>query len=135
MQPNNLGDVAGMGAAMPMPLPFGGLGGLLPDMPSFDLPFPMDLPKLLKPFEGQAPPPQPHGIFGKGFGGSKQHTDGLDGPFKGGLLGGAFGGAFGDLSIGHLGKGVQSEQVAEEIRTRPDGTVCKCLGGWQLGKQ
>jgi hypothetical protein len=30
--------------------------------------------------------------------------------------------------IGHLRKGVQTEQVAEEIRTRPDGTVCKCPG-------
>lgn len=94
MQPNNLGDVAGMGAAMPMPLPFGGLGGLLPDMPSFDLPFPIDLPNLLKPFETKAPP-KPHGIFGKGFGGSP-HADGPG--LKGGLLGGAFGGAFGDLS-------------------------------------
>lgn len=33
---------------------------------------------------------------------------------------------FSSLGIGHLRKGVQSEQVAEEIRTRADGTVCKC---------
>ena len=33
---------------------------------------------------------------------------------------------FSTLGIGHLRKGVQSEQVAEEIRTRADGTVCKC---------
>ena len=34
----------------------------------------------------------------------------------------------GSRGIGHLRKGVQTEQVSEEIRTRPDGTVCKCPG-------
>ena len=33
--------------------------------------------------------------------------------------------SLGALHIGPLGKGVLSEQVQEQIHTRPDGTVCK----------
>ncbi|CAK9068397.1 unnamed protein product [Durusdinium trenchii] len=134
VQPNNLNVEAS--GSMPMPLPFGGLGGLLPKMPGFNLPF--DLPDLLGgglpgfghsgSGLGHGPSPAASGLstpgpsasgaasspFGAGF-------PGFDGKFPG-FDGKPFG-----LGIGKLGKGVLSEQVREEIRTRPDGTVCKYI--------
>ncbi|CAK9021678.1 unnamed protein product [Durusdinium trenchii] len=134
VQPNNLNVEAS--GSMPMPLPFGGLGGLLPKMPGFNLPF--DLPDLLGgglpgfghsgSGLGHGPSPAASGLsapgpsasgaasspFGAGFPGFDEKFPGFDGkPFG--------------LGIGKLGKGVLSEQVREEIRTRPDGTVCKYI--------
>eukprot|EP00913_Durusdinium_trenchii_P001995 g1845.t1 len=117
VQPNNLNVEAS--GSMPMPLPFGGLGGLLPKMPGFNLPF--DLPDLLGgglpgfghsgSGLGHGPSPAASGLstpgpsasgaasspFGAGF-------PGFDGKFPG-FDGKPFG-----LGIGKLGKGVLSEQ-------------------------
>eukprot|EP00434_Breviolum_minutum_P036997 symbB.v1.2.032789.t1/scaffold3983.1/size46898/2 len=121
VQPNNL-DPQGLGmGTMPMPLPFGGLGGLLPDLAE-GFPFPMDLPDLLG------------GLGGTGLGGlgATPMADGKSPPMTGEAKG--MKSLFGDLGIGHLRKGVQSEQVAEEIRTRADGTVCKYITVTENGK-
>lgn len=126
IQPNNL-DVEGRGS-MPMPLPFGGLGGLLPDL-SAGFPFPIDLPDLLAPLEEQGSPFGAAGPLGLLPGFSP-----IGGEGTGGKEGKEAKSLFGDLGIGHLRKGVQTEQVAEEIHTRPDGTVCKYITVIENGK-
>ncbi|CAJ1401450.1 unnamed protein product [Effrenium voratum] len=131
IQPNNI-NIEEPSSGFPLPLPFGGMGGGmggLPEMPSMDdfpLPFSFPMPGLGAPVFGGSHH-RSHGdlldsIFGDPFGSRGQ--GGLGDPFA----------PFKDMGIGHLGQGVQSEQVQERIHQRPDGTVCKEITVLENGK-
>mmetsp|Transcript_48599 Transcript_48599/g.114022 ORF Transcript_48599/g.114022 Transcript_48599/m.114022 type:complete len:651 (-) Transcript_48599:294-2246(-) len=136
IQPNNVEIGSGLGPGIPLPLPFG-LGGLLRDLPKLDG-FPFPFPKLgpllgeteepssgstapaASPLEGLDMP-----LFGEGTAGKGALPLPKLLPLFGEKGSGNSMPSLGALHIGPLGKGVLSEQVQEQIHTRPDGTVCK----------
>eukprot|EP00931_Biecheleriopsis_adriatica_P105544 TRINITY_DN8010_c0_g1_i1.p1 TRINITY_DN8010_c0_g1~~TRINITY_DN8010_c0_g1_i1.p1 ORF type:complete len:680 (+),score=129.12 TRINITY_DN8010_c0_g1_i1:50-2041(+) len=134
VQPHHM-EVGGVDSGIPLPLPFGGgLGGLLPPMPSMDsgnsmpsgeasesdstFPFPFPLPGMpeMRPLEesaGMKP------FFGDGAGDSSASMKPLFGDSGIGGLEGILG------SMGNLGNGVNEEEEEIETETRPDGSVCQ----------